>query len=296
MNSTSALKETLPRRGGSGDPTGGAEPGRTGGEDAWEHYAAEEWDNAAAFLGHDDQRAHAIAVLAGLELAQRTAPARAARTLHELDGTAVGFGDLIIGMRAHHSGEPDLCARHTGRWLLAHDFFATWILDRFTAAAQATENHALLFGVCNKFLKRRAARPAVVGPALSAAHALGKHRDAAALFYTYRELLDSPLLLQKAAFSLLHLGEHSEAENLLVGLYRRVTGRPYKQEPHLFDMRRERAATRVAELRLRPALSMDEERDLGLSLLFLGKSSEALRVLEHSLARATKGRTPLRFD
>ena len=265
------------------------------GEEAWEYYADRQWQPAARFIDHKDQRAHAIGVLAGLELFDRAAPGRAGRTLQKLEGTAEGFADLIIGMRAHHSSERDICARHIGRWLLAHDFYATWILERFTAAATATDNHALLFGVCAKFLKRRGAREFVAGPAVSAAHALGKHREAVALFRTYRELVDDPLLLQRAAFSLLHLGEHGEAEDLLVGLYRQITGRAYAMEPEQFELKRQRALTRVGELKGRPSLTLEEERDLGMSLLFLGKSPEALRVLEHSLTRATKRRPPTSF-
>lgn len=264
------------------------------GEQAWEFYSGEDWQRAVDFLGHPEGRANAIGVLAGLELADRNAPALAARTVAQLDGAALGFADLIVGMRAHHSGDLELCARHVGRWLLAHDFFAVWILERFVRAAEASASHALLFGVCAKFLKRKSARATVVGPAISAAHALEKHKEAVLLFRTYRELVDEPLLLQKAAFSMLHIKEHADAEDLLVALYQRVAGRPYAQEPERFEARRAEAITRVAELRTRTSLSLDEERDLGMSLLFLGKSAEALRVLEHSLARTLKqsGRRP----
>ncbi len=260
-------------------------------EEAWEAYAQGDWESAACFADHTDARARAIGVLALLEQNDRGGPGRTVRELRDLDETAEGFRDLLIGMRAFHSQDRDLCTRHLGRWLLGHDFFATWILERFTTAAHATENHALLFGVSAKFLKRRSAAATVAGPAVAAAHALGRHREAVQLFRTYRELTDDPLVVQKAAFSMLHTGEHAEALDLLDGLYRRVTGRPYRRSPEEFEVRREEAAARVQELRGRTPLSAEDERELGMSLLFLGRHNEALRVLEHSLARATRRAT-----
>lgn len=259
--------------------------------DAWEAYAEGDWKAATGYANHADPRARIIAACAQLEL-PATGPDQRTAAPGTLELRAAGdFAELLRGMQAWHSHNPRMALAKLSAWLMGHDYFSVLIVERVFRAARETQEWKLLLGIARRYIERRSVATKAAQAAIDSAYALGRYDVVVELFRTYRELYDSHLSIQKAALALLHQGDAAEAEELLLALYARITGHPYRHEAHSYEIRRKQAQQRLEELSHKQRYSLEEQRELGMAYLLVGQSNRALRILETVLDKTRNERS-----
>ncbi len=185
------------------------------------------------------------------------------------------FADLLQGMRAFHQGEDRAATALLGAWLQKKAYFAPLALERFLTAAERAEEWRLLFEVGRRFLDRASDLSVLVGPVARAAFALERYADCAALFDRHRSFFTDPVLLQKAALALLFLGRNREAEQILLALYRKMTGRAYTLN---YEEAARQYAPALATLEKRKKRDAREDWELGMAYLFNQRYDDAMRI------------------
>ncbi len=237
---------------------------------AWELYSAGNYED---ILKRFDPNASAemreLILLALLE----TDESRAAVAGKDTGGA---FAPLLQAMRAHKAENHKSAAALLGAWLLKKNYFSTLVLRRFLLAAEKSENYSVLQAVARKYIELDNYKDLLVEPLLSSSFFLNQHAQVVQIFETYREHFKDDSVLQKVAFSMMHVGRYKEAERFY--LYKKLAGTDYDVRYKEAVARHEALIERIPELEKMTDRSYQDNMDLGMAYMFGGKYKEALTL------------------
>lgn len=242
---------------------------------AWDLYCAADYDRILQEFGENKSgELRDMAFLASLEKGIKAQPSPSDSSL---------FAPLAQAMAAYHSKDFRMSSTTLGSWLLNKNYFSVLILERFLHAAREAQNYSLLFTVSRKFLESHRYRPMVLEPIFHSAHQTGKHKEAVALFEKFRSELDDANTIQKAALSMIQIGRYDDAEKILLALYEKITGSPYRLNIDTAKNRYRDAIENMGALQAKKKRSYEESMQLGMAYLFTEKYEEAASVFRSLL-------------
>ena len=239
--------------------------------EAWELYSAGSYQKVTALNAGGDVAD--LVALARLEMEPEFSAAEPA--------PAGLFGVLLEGMAAYHAGDHRRASEKLGAWLERKAYFTPLVLERFLEASESAEDYRGLYNVGRRFLDRKRYHGILIGPLVRAAFHLELFSDCAALFDNYRQSFRDPLLLHRTALALLQVHRHKEAEQILLAVYRKITGKTYDLEYEKVAREYQPLIRQIPDLEQRAGRDQEEEWQLGMAYLFNKQFDRALKIFQN---------------
>lgn len=244
---------------------------------AWDLYAEGKYDEVLSQYHSENESLNDLILLAQIELGRPTR-----------SPTNTLFASLAESMLLSHKKDFLGASVGLGRWLLEKSYYSPRVIERFVEATSRTQNYSLQLAVLRRFLDIKAYHSIILRPLFLASYELGKYKEAIAIFEKFRSVLADAPTTQKYALSLLHIERYEDAEQILLGEYRRITGQPYELNYEKARERYKPLISKIPELEKRRNESPRTAMELGMAYLFSHRYDEALKVFERVLRSTQK--------
>ncbi|MCB1138871.1 MAG: hypothetical protein KDK23_08955, partial [Leptospiraceae bacterium] len=175
-------------------------------------------------------------------------------------------------------------AMELSRWLLNRGYHSELILDRFTFSCSQSERFDLLFTVCSKLIKAGHGHDAILGGYLLGAHETGKHEQAVKGYESFGQKIRKTNVLHRVALSYIQLRKNSQAETMLMALYRSLAGKSYELDLEQYRKEYSQKLPALLKEEKQGQLPASRQMELGMAHLFSGHYDRAIQVFQSMAA------------
>ncbi len=188
------------------------------------------------------------------------------------------FKELLSAMNDFKNHNFLYAANKLAKWLLNKGFYTDLIIERFFYSAKESQQYSLIIKVCEHFLNKKYIQPFFIKEMFYAYFNLKQYDDALRIFEFYREMFDENDL-QMVAIILMKLRKFKEAERILLGVYKKITGKDYQNNYEKYEEYYKYKYKELKEKFLNNKIQDDKElTEYAMSCLFSGDYRTALQL------------------
>lgn len=188
------------------------------------------------------------------------------------------FKELVSGMYDFKNQNYLYATNKLSKWLLNKGFYTDLILDRFFISAKDAHQYNLILRVCEHFLNQKNYNSLFVKEMFYAYFNLRQYENAIKIFELYREMFDDNDL-QVVGIILLKLKKFKEAERILLGVYKKITGREYQNQYEKYEEYYKSKHKVLKEKYIKNQIEDDRELiEFAMSCLFTGDYRTSLQI------------------
>lgn len=188
------------------------------------------------------------------------------------------FKDLLSAMHDYKNKNYLYAANKLAKWLLNKGFYSEMIIERFFSSAKESQQYNLIVKVCELFLSKKNFNSFYIKEMFYAHFNLKQYEEAIKVFEFYREMFDENDL-QVVGIILMKLRKFKEAERILLGVYKKITGKDYQNNYEKYEEYYKGKYKELKEKYINNKIHDDKElTEYAMSCLFHGDYRTALQL------------------